>query len=129
VVENQTADSTPNLFFGHKLCLKCSNGWCKPILDIYVPRTFQWYKKLFNPMGFDPSNHTLKIRKSIGTLIPKMGVHLGMWGFNPSHSFALLGAWDVTLGLPYWPATLQPLLWSQTQGCDNYDFKYVIYCW
>jgi hypothetical protein len=28
-------------------------------------------------MGFDPYNHTLKIRESIGTPIPKMGVHFG----------------------------------------------------
>jgi len=42
-------------------------------------------------MGFDPCNRLLKIRKSIGIPIPKMGVHLGVWGFIPSHSLALLG--------------------------------------
>ncbi len=31
-------------------------------------------------MGFNPLNHPLKIRKSIGTPTPKMGVHLGMRG-------------------------------------------------
>ncbi len=36
-----------------------------------------------------------------------MGVHLGVWGFIPSHSFAFLGTWDVTLGLPCWSTTLQ----------------------
>ncbi len=36
-----------------------------------------------------------------------MGVHLGVWGFIPSHSFALPGVRDVTIGLPSWLATLQ----------------------
>jgi len=60
-------------------------------------------------MGFDPCNLPLKIRESIGTPTPKMGVHLGVWRFIPSHSFAFPGAWDVTLGLPSCPATLQAL--------------------
>jgi hypothetical protein len=59
-------------------------------------------------MGFEPYNHALKIQESIGTPIPTMGVHLGAWGFIPSHSLALSGAWNVTPGLPSWPATLQP---------------------
>jgi hypothetical protein len=41
------------------------------------------------------------------TWTPKMGVHLGVWGFTPSHSFALMGAWDVTLRLLSWLTTLQ----------------------
>jgi hypothetical protein len=89
VVRSQTANLTPNPSFGHNLCFRCPNGWCKPISDIYVPKDFQWYKERFNPMSFDPCNHLLKIE-----------VHLGVWGFIPSHSFALPGAWDVTLGLP-----------------------------
>jgi hypothetical protein len=36
-----------------------------------------------------------------------MGVHLGVWGFIPSHSPTFLGAWDVTFGLPSWPSPLQ----------------------
>ncbi len=38
-----------------------------------------------------------------------MRVHLAVWGFIPSHSFALLGAWNVTLRLAPWPAPLQAL--------------------
>jgi hypothetical protein len=36
-------------------------------------------------MSFDPYNYPLKIMESIGTLIPKVKVHLGVWGFIPSH--------------------------------------------
>jgi hypothetical protein len=97
------------LYFGHNFCFKCPNGSCKPILRIYVPGYFQWYKELLNPMGFDPWNCSLKIQESIGIPIPKMGVHLGVWGFIPSHSPTLLGTWDVTPRLPYWPAPLQAL--------------------
>jgi hypothetical protein len=48
-------------------------------------------KELFNPMSFDCCNGPLKIWEAIKTPTPKMGVHLGVWGFIPSHSFALLG--------------------------------------
>jgi len=59
------------------------------ILDIYVPRVFQWYKELLNPMGFNLYNHSLKIQDSIGTPTPKVEVHLGEWRFIPSHSLTL----------------------------------------
>jgi hypothetical protein len=109
VIKSQIVNLTPSLSFGHNLCFRCPNGSCKPILDIYVSITFQWYKKLFNPMGFDPCNCLLKIWKSIGTPTPKMRVHLRVWRFIPSHSFALMGAWNVILRLPSWPATLQAI--------------------
>jgi hypothetical protein len=34
VVGSQTANLTPDPSFAHNLCLKCSNGSCKPILNI-----------------------------------------------------------------------------------------------
>jgi len=89
VVRSQTANLTPDLSFGHNLCFRCPNGWCKRILEIYVSIAFQWYKELLEPLGFDLRNHSLNIRESTMTLIPNMGVHLGVWGFFPSHSFAL----------------------------------------
>ncbi len=109
VVGNQIANLTFDTSFDHNLCFRCSNGSCKPILDIYVPRAFQWYKKRFNPMSFDPWNCSLKIQKSTRIPTPKVGVPLGLWGFIPSHSFALPGAWNVTPGIPSWPALLQAL--------------------
>jgi hypothetical protein len=94
VVESQIANLIPGPSFGHNLCFRCPNEWCEPILDIYVSITFQWYEKLFKPLGFDPCNHFLNIQESTGTPTPNMGVHLGVWGFFPSHSFALPGAWE-----------------------------------
>jgi hypothetical protein len=55
--------------------------------DIYVLRTFQQYKELFNPMSFDPYNCLLKIQKSIEILTPKVGIHLGVWGGSFPHTF------------------------------------------
>jgi len=107
VVGSQIANLTPDLSFGHNLCFRCPNGSCEPILDIYISIVFQWYKKLFELMGFDPYNRLLKIQESIGTRTPKMEVHLRVWGFIPSHSFALLGARNVTPGLPSWPTIVQ----------------------
>jgi hypothetical protein len=85
VVRSQIAILTPGPSFGHNLCFKCLNGSCKPTLDIYVSRAFQWYKELPNSMGFDPSNFSLKIWESIGTPTLKMGVHLGVGVFILSH--------------------------------------------
>jgi len=107
VVESQIANLIPDPSFGHNLCFKCPNGSCKPILNIYVPRAFQWYKELFDPMGFDPWNFSLKIWESIETPTPKVGVHLGVWGFIPSHSLVLPRAWNVTLKLHIWFAPSQ----------------------
>jgi hypothetical protein len=89
--------SIVNLYFSHNLCCKYSNGSCEFILNIYVSRYFQWYKKLFN-LSFDPSNHSLTIRKCLGILIPKIGVHLRMCGFIHSHFLALSGVGMWLLG-------------------------------
>ncbi len=43
-------------------------------------------------MSFDPYNHSLKIWEFTGILIPKVGAHLGMCGFIPSHPPTLSGA-------------------------------------
>jgi hypothetical protein len=90
MVGSQTANLTSDPAFGHNLCFECPNESCEPILDIYVLRAFQWYKEIFNPMRFDPCNFPLKI----WTPIPKVGVHLGVWEFIPSHShsFTFLGS-------------------------------------
>jgi hypothetical protein len=69
----------------------------------------QCCKELFNPMGFNLYNCPLKIQKSIRTRTPKMGVHLGAWGFIPSHSFVLSRAWNVTPELPLLAHNLQAL--------------------
>jgi hypothetical protein len=44
MLRSQTANLTPSLSFSHNLCFRCPNGWCKPILDIYISMAFQWYK-------------------------------------------------------------------------------------
>jgi hypothetical protein len=37
-------------------------------------------------MGFDPCNYSLKIWEFVENPTPKMGAHLGVWRFIPSHS-------------------------------------------
>jgi hypothetical protein len=107
MVKSQISSLPFDLSFGHNLCFNHSNGSCKPILDIYRLRAFQWCKKIFNPMSFDPCNRPLKIQKSIRTPIPKVGAHLGVCGFIPSHPPMLSGVWNVAPGLHSWPAPLQ----------------------
>jgi hypothetical protein len=58
-------------------------------------------------MSLDLCNCPLKIRESIGTPILKVGAHLGVWGFIPSHSPTFREAWNVILGLHSWLASLQ----------------------
>ncbi len=115
--------------------------------DIYVPRAFQWYEELFNPMSFDPYNHPLEIRKSIGTPIPKVGAHLGVWGsflqlsctsgsmkcdsrvhswLAPSQALALvtsprLGLWQKTstiISIPC-PTILNDIFFSEINTCQK----------
>jgi len=107
MVGSQIANLILGPSFGHNLCVKCPNGSCEPILNIYVPKAFQWYKDLFNLMGFNPCNRSLKIRESTETPTPKVGTHLGVWGFIPSHSLAILKAWNVNPKLPSWLAPSQ----------------------
>jgi hypothetical protein len=116
VVDSQIGDLTFGPSFNHNLCFICPNVSCEPISDIYVLRNFQWYKKIFSPLGLDPCNYSLKIWKSIGTPTPKVGIPLGVWRFIPSHSLTLSGTWDVTLGLPLGPPPCKPLPCSQAQG-------------
>jgi hypothetical protein len=87
VGRNQIGTLTPYPSFGHNLCFKYSNGSCEPILVSYISKYFQLYKKLFDPMSFDLWNTSLKIWDSMGIPIPKVGIHLGMCGFIPSHSW------------------------------------------
>jgi hypothetical protein len=50
VIKSQIVNLTPSPSFGHNLCFRFPNGSCKPILDIYVLRTFQSYKELLKPL-------------------------------------------------------------------------------
>jgi hypothetical protein len=101
MIGNQIANLTPDLSFGHNLCFKCLNTSCKPILDTYI--SFQWYKKLFNLLGFNPCNRSPNIRESIRTPTPKVEVPLGVWRFIPSHFLSLPGFLSL-------PTTLQALI-------------------
>ncbi len=109
VVRIQIDNLIPDFSFGHNLYFKYSNGTCEPIWEIYVPRAFQWYNEILNPMSFYPYNFFLKIQESIGTLTPQVGAHLGVCGFIPSHSPTLPGAWNVSPILPFRFAPLQAL--------------------
>jgi hypothetical protein len=62
-------------------------------------KSFPMIKELLNPMGFDPCNRFLKVRESIESPTLKVGVHLGVWLFIPSHSPTFLRTWNVTPGL------------------------------
>ncbi len=50
VVESQIGNLIRGFSFGHNLCFKYPNGSCEPILNIYIPKAFQRYKKLSKPM-------------------------------------------------------------------------------
>jgi hypothetical protein len=116
VVKNQFDTLIPGPSFYHNLCLKHSNESCKLILNIYILKTFPWYKELFNPMGFDPPNLSLKIWESIETPTPKVGVHLGVCGLIPYNSLTLPRVWMWLLGCIFGPHFSMPLPWSQAQS-------------
>jgi hypothetical protein len=78
MVGSQIASLILDLSFDHNLCFRCPNESCEPILDIYVSIDFQWYKELFELMGFDPCNCALKMWESIWDSNSQHGVHLGV---------------------------------------------------
>jgi hypothetical protein len=90
MVESQIGNLTQGSSFGHNLWFKYPNGSWEPILDIYIPK---WYKYLFKSMNFDPYNCPINIWEFIHNPIPKVGVHLGVWGFILSHFPTLSKAW------------------------------------
>jgi hypothetical protein len=100
--------------FGHNLCFKYPNGSCKPILNIYIPRSFRWHKENFNPMSFDPCNRPLKIQEFIRTPTSKVEDHLGVWGFIPSNSSTFPGSWNVTPRLHFWPTPFQTFAFNMS---------------
>jgi len=108
LVGSQTGNLTPDPSFGHNLCFKSSNEQCEPILNIYVPRSFQWYKKCHKPLSFDLWNCSLKFWESIRTPSPKVGIALGVWGFTPSHFLTLSGVCDVIPELSLSPHPCNP---------------------
>jgi hypothetical protein len=133
LVGSQTSNLTPDPSFGHYLCFKCPNEQCEPILNIYVLRAFQWYKKRHKPLSFDSSITFLKFRESPRTPSPKVGIALGVWGFTPSHFPTLPGICDVTPGLLLGPHPCNPFalvaspklgLWQTTFTTILCDFSY-----
>ncbi len=70
--------------------------------------------------------HSLKIWDSIETPTPKMGAHLGMWGFIPSHSSTFPGAWNVIPRLHSWPAPSQPLTLVTSLRLGSWHILHVI---
>jgi hypothetical protein len=60
-------------------------------------------------MSFDLCNCPLKIWESIKIPISKVGAHLGVCGFIPSHFPTLPGTWNVIFKLHSWLAPLQAL--------------------
>jgi hypothetical protein len=83
VVKNQIVNLTPGPSFGHNLCFRCSNGQCKPILDIYVPRAFHWYKEFLKPLSLTPSEN-LRVHEYFNS---QSGIPLGCEGSFP-HTFS-----------------------------------------
>jgi len=108
MVRSQIVNLTFGLSFGHKLCFGCPNGWCKPILDIYVSKSFQWYKERLKPLKFDCCNCPLKIWESTGTPTPKVEPFGGVrvHSLTPSHTF---GSMLYDSRFPSWLTTLQTL--------------------
>jgi len=77
-------------------------------------------------MSFDPSTCSLKIHKSIGVPTPKVGAHLGVCGFIPSHLPTLLEAWNVTLMLHSWFALLEAFALVANPRLGLWHMGYVV---
>jgi hypothetical protein len=100
----------PELSFCHNLCFKYSNESYEPILDIYVSKSFQWYKELFDLMSFDPWNTYLGFHRDSNS---QNGSPLGsVW----VHFLTLSGVQMWLSGCTFGLHLSMPLPWSQAQG-------------
>jgi hypothetical protein len=102
--------------FGYHLCVKCPNGSCEPILDIYVPRSFQWYKKILHPMGFDLVVVLWKFESPPRRQFTKWDL---IWECEGSFPHTLLHSREREMWLPSFilgSYLHKPLPWSWTQG-------------
>jgi hypothetical protein len=112
----------PNLFFGHNLCFKYPNGSCELILNIYIPKYFQWSKEIFNIMIFGPYNRPLKIQESWWTLTPtfsKSQSGSSLWSVGVSFLHILLHSREnegCLLGFTFGPYLCKPLAWLRAQS-------------
>jgi len=124
VVGSQIANLTLGLSFGHNLCFRSPNGQCEPILDINIPRAFQWYKELLKPLSFDPCNCPLKIWESTGTPTPKVELPWGVrvHSLTPSHTPRSMLC---DSRLPSWLATLQTLALVASPRLGLRHLKYI----
>jgi len=116
VVGSQIANLIIGPSFGYNLCVKCLNESCEPILDIYFPRPFQWYKELLNLMGFDPAIVLWKFENPLGLQFPKWEL---TWECEGSFPHTLLHYWEHEMWLPGFPLGphLRKLLpWLRAQG-------------
>jgi hypothetical protein len=107
MVGSQITNLTPDPSFDHNLCYKYSNETCKNILDLYVPRAFQWYKELFNMMNFDLCNSFLNY--FWGPTWECVGAFPHTFIHSHEHEMWFTG---FTLG----PHLSKPLFWSWAQG-------------
>jgi len=110
VVGGQIANLTPGHSFGHNLCFKCSNGSCKPILEIYVFNSFPMVLKNPQSIGFWPLQLLFEHSKvhrdsnSQGGKLP--------WECEGSFPHTFFHFQAFSLGLQ----PCKPLPWSQAQG-------------
>jgi hypothetical protein len=103
MVENQTANLTPNPSFGHNLYFRCPNGSCEPILNIYISIDFQWYEELLEPLGFDSCNHSLNMQEP-----PTREFTWECEGSFPHTLLHSRGHENATLGLSLGPQSYKP---------------------
>jgi hypothetical protein len=113
MVRSQTTNLTLDPSFGHNLCFRCSNGSCKPISDIYVPRYFQWYKEHVNPLSYDPYNCCMKIQESIWDFKSQNESSLGNVKVHSLTLFCTLGS----VKCDSWASFLAHTLTSLCLGC------------
>ncbi len=96
VVGSQIVTLTPSLSFDHNLCWRYPNGSCEAILDIYVSRPFQRYKKRLNARCFNPCNCTLSFLESRRT--PKSHFRECEWRPHNSLKVGLRHFWWIIKG-------------------------------
>jgi hypothetical protein len=116
VIGSQIAILIPGLSFGHNLCFRCPNGSWEPILDIWIPIAFQWYKKNSIQWFLTPVITLCRFGSPLELQLPKCEI---LWECEGSFHHTFLHSREHEmwlLGVPLGPQPCKPFLWSRTQG-------------
>jgi len=99
---------------------KCPNGSCEPILNSCILRVYQWYKKLFDPIGLAPAITLWRFESPSELQLPRWEL---TWECGGSFPHTLPHSQEHELWLPGF--TLGLHLHKPLPGCERFNIEWI----